>query len=60
MDRRKVCNLKFMFDIFKTKLKLEGLEKAVELGWITQEERLKMEIDRAEKKLKELENKKKK
>lgn len=46
-----------MFDFFKKKPPAEdpqGLEKAKELGLITEEEFLKLEIWRSEKKLKDL------
>ncbi|GAH97410.1 unnamed protein product [marine sediment metagenome] len=46
-----------MFDFFKKKPPIkdpQGLEKAKELGLITEEEFLKLEIWRSEKKLKDL------
>jgi len=46
-----------MFDFFKKKPPIkdpQGLEKAKELGLITEEEFLKLEISRSEKKLEDL------
>lgn len=45
-------------NFFKKKPKKEGLEKALELGLITEEEFLKSKILRYQKALKELEKKK--
>jgi len=49
-----------MFDIFKKKVKKEGLEKARELGLISEEEALKLEVQRAMEKLKKLKKKRSK
>lgn len=49
-----------MFDFFKKKLKKEGLERAKELGLISEEEALKLEVQRAMEKLKKLKKRSKK
>jgi hypothetical protein len=50
-----------MFDLnfFKRKYNLEGLEKAKAMGLISEEEMLELQLERLEKKLKELIAKKK-
>lgn len=48
------------FNFLKNKVPKEGLERAVELGFISKKESLELEIERAEQELKDLEKKKKK
>lgn len=49
-----------MFEFFKKKTTKENLEKALAFGLITEEEMLRLELERIQKKLKKFLNKKEK